>query len=276
MATAKEIQQEVLTMQEDLLRQANDILSKAKEKAKHSEGLKALGFIGAAQALDRAIDRAKWLDDLVDMYSFEYPGLKFIPQEVMDSVCRKYGLAIGHVSRYIGEVPEWALAQIAANKHHFDHVEIYDQAHYDAVREKELARRFELAEEAGIDTVTISEGALTALWSKTVGAHMGPGRQATYKLDNGKWICVYSRSGGQSDDYLPPSAGNIRVLDITLAAPRAEMRLAANEEVMENGEIRVVESQDPIVCKKVDGGFIVVAAWGEEGQDPRVFNTSSN
>jgi hypothetical protein len=58
-----------------------------------------------------------------------------------------------------------------------------------------------------------------------------------------------------------------------IAAPISDMEVRRNERV-ENG--RIVKVEDPIVCVEVSGGYVVLAAWGEEGQDPRVFNSNLN
>lgn len=67
----------------------------------------------------------------------------------------------------------------------------------------------------------------------------------------------------------------VQVSNLMIAAPIAEMDIRSNERVDENGRIQVV-TQDPIVCLEVEGGYIVLAAWGEEGQDPKVFNAENN
>jgi len=60
--------------------------------------------------------------------------------------------------------------------------------------------------------------------------------------------------------------------NLMIAAPSHEMIVHGNEEVV-NGRIKV---KDPIVCVEVPHGYVVIAAWGEEGQDPGVFNANTN
>jgi len=118
MITAQQIQLEVLTAQQALLREAQAILSNKSDIENHVSGLDELGFTGASLVITLKMQEAKRIYDLQDQYSFEYPGLKFIPEEALAEVCAKYGLARGHVSRYTGEVPAWALKQIKDNKRH--------------------------------------------------------------------------------------------------------------------------------------------------------------
>jgi hypothetical protein len=275
MATAKEIQTEVLTAQQELLQEAERIVRGKSTNEGHVNTLKELGFTGSANVLGEKMEKANELAELADMYSFEYPGLKFIPDQVMSEVCRKYGLGIGHVSRYMGEVPAWALAQIKANKHHLDTIEIFDERKYDQELERFKQERFKEAESQGLKEVSVAYGRLVQLWSQKDGHHEGPAGHSTYRFENGQWHFYSAGTGGYLKDYLPRTAGNVRVPDITIAAPRNEMRLDRNEQFDEDGNIFAV-SEDPIVCKKVKGGYIVLAAWGEEGSDPRVFNAGSN
>lgn len=75
----------------------------------------------------------------------------------------------------------------------------------------------------------------------------------------------------QSDKRPEPRFRN----NLMIAAPTHQMYLNTNEFRNANGQIdtRVL---DPIVCLQVKGGYIVLAAWDEEGKDPRVFNAQNN
>jgi hypothetical protein len=220
MITAKEIQTEVLSAQQALIREAQAILSNRSDIEDHVSGLNELGFTGASSVITHKMQEAKRIHDLQDQYSFEYPGLKFIPEEAMAKVCTKYGLARGHVSRYIGEVPAWALKQIKDNKRHIG-------------EESAEWRSFNMY------------GYL--FWSNPLTGETIEQRKS------------------------PPP---VKQSNLYIAAPKKDMRVKLNETVDVNGNIVAV--QDPIVYLKVNGGGIVLAAWGEEGQDPEVFNVTTN
>jgi hypothetical protein len=96
-----------------------------------------------------------------------------------------------------------------------------------------------------------------------------------------EWVLDYSfDSHKEATDYIDRrlAAGSKQVRrvetrsNLLIAAPAREMIVLRHEEVVE-GRIRV---KDPIVCVEVPHGYVVVAAWGEEGQDPGVFNANVN
>jgi len=224
--TAKQIQSEILTAQEALLDEANKILSDAADVPAYNERLRAMGFSGSAAVSEKKLADAKAVTDLQDMYSFEYPGLKFIPASAMSSICKKYGLAVGHVSMYTGTVPEWALKQIEANRRHISEENYW---------ERDLVF-FNYAYRDG-----------SSPWTNTV----------------------------TGDTVLSKDKPTDTTSNLFIAAPKADMAIPSRGEVQEDGTI-VFRTDDPIVCLSVKGGYIVLAAWGEEGSDPQVFNANNN
>lgn len=266
--TAKEIQSEILAKQENVLSIATKLMESKKQNQEHVAGLQELGFTGASSVLTRKMEEAKRIADLVDMYSFEYPGLKFIPSEVMAEVCNKYGLAIGHVSRYTGEVPEWALAQIKSNAHHINRTIpmrgrfLYSTHNHEKRTQKDVF----IFEDGTQDEVLVPDN------------DNATGRAALSARRTGE---SYEASEMQMIDFFM-SIGRSTVeapvkfrTNLMIAAPVKEMAIESNEQVV-NGDIVAIPTLDPIVCLEVKGGYIVLAAWGEEGQDPKVFNAESN
>lgn len=229
---AEQIQREMLSEQQRVLSQAASITAQAESKRDHAKRLLEMGFEGSADALFDQIEAAQKNESLTDQYSFEYPGLKFIPKEVMTEVCKKHGLIIGRVDRYTGEVPEWALRQIEANRRHITYTKRpWLPAQWQFIGMPEPGKRPE-----------------SILWRHPVTGQT-------------MW----------SKEFPAP----VSVSNLFIAAPRDQMRVLDGERVDENMTIQGIP-QDPIVCLSVDGGYIVLAAWGEEGQDPGVFNADNN
>lgn len=94
MITAKEIQQDMLDAQIELLEQANAEIESAKQEPKRIEDLKLLGFSLSASQIEFKLQQARELTYLESLHSIEYPSLKFIPDSVMSKVCQKYKLTM--------------------------------------------------------------------------------------------------------------------------------------------------------------------------------------
>jgi hypothetical protein len=254
-ATAKEIQTDILTSMEALISEANRLVQGKDETATHIAGLSELGFTGSATVLEMKAKAAKELHDLHDMYSFEFPGLKFIPKAAMVNVCNKYGLAIGHVSRYRGEVPGWALERIKANKRHIPDMQLFDADLYYKAMTAECQRRVDAGECGHLFS---HDGGYARHYGEDVGG-----------------TTQFMMGGRNVHGAFPESHGMRTVPALYIAAPVADMALKGNERVVD-GKIQTIPTKDPIVCLEVKGGYIVLAAWGEEGSDPEVFNAANN
>lgn len=64
--------------------------------------------------------------------------------------------------------------------------------------------------------------------------------------------------------------------NLMIAAPNEQMFVNWFEDRDASGRIGLRTNLDPIVSLQVEGGYIVLAAWDEEGKDPRVFNAENN
>lgn len=88
-------------------------------KADHSRGkrLAALGFTATPEAKAyqdnawRESDAKILADKLIDM-SVRFPNYKFIEKSVVTSLCKKYDLTFGEVSRYAGNIPDKNLSEM--------------------------------------------------------------------------------------------------------------------------------------------------------------------
>lgn len=244
-----------------------------------ARGMKEEG-VDFQKAVETKSAEAKELDNYRQMYAFEYPGLKFIPAKTMTEVCQKHNLTIGGVNRYTGEVPEWALKQIARNKHHFTYHDEFDQDHYMKVVNDEYDRKRQEAKASGFTgTVQVSFGDLVRLIQLTPNGKKGfrgPAMSWYASYKSGEMVYMGGGTGGNMETYIPRENGNVKTSNLMIAAPAHQMRMHQNEVRTAQGTIAEVRTLDPIVCLEVKGGYIVLAAWGEEGQDPRVFNSANN
>lgn len=107
---------------ERLLIEANSIIKEAETKdVDKVERLEKLGFKQVAQVtqIKPLLEKAKLSKEqteLVAYYSFNYPNNKFITEEQVKTICHKYNLVCGDVSRFKGFVPEKNLKEIESFK----------------------------------------------------------------------------------------------------------------------------------------------------------------
>lgn len=86
--------------------------------------LKALGFVNSKEVkeAEKEIERLneikkynetkKDLLNAIEYFSFKYPNYKFITEESVKKICKKYNLCYGSVNNYIGDVPDKNLKHI--------------------------------------------------------------------------------------------------------------------------------------------------------------------
>lgn len=106
---------EVYSAQDELLKEANRILTEphkySEERYEVLKKLSSLGFRNAEQVKefremeDRKREQEK-IKKTVEYFMQNYPNNKFITEDAVKTICKKYGLLLGQVSDYIAEIPE--------------------------------------------------------------------------------------------------------------------------------------------------------------------------
>lgn len=99
-----------------LLKEAKKILAEEKNVEK-GERLMSLGFNYAKSAQEAQQEKSKtgWFKEVaknIEYYQSHYPNNKFITEEVVAGICKKYGLLCGFAYWYVGEVPDKNLSEI--------------------------------------------------------------------------------------------------------------------------------------------------------------------
>lgn len=236
-ASAQTIQNDIRDRQNALVREARALLAAPEaEENVRVERLQRLGFTGVPEVTaenNRTLRKAQLTERLEkeEAYAMQYPGFRFVSADVMNDVCTKYGLVIGEVYRFTGEVPSWAL---------------------------------DVIERSGL----VQSGFIVYYrdWMRAINRRVS-----------------WHQSKEQAEEKLKELATNRLVPEVLhigaapknellIAAPKKMMRVNADEEVRNH---RIVK-RDPIVMIEVPGGFVVLAAWDEEGRDPRILNASNN
>lgn len=89
-----------------------------------SKRLSALGFTSAKEVKDAETENLRLanlqlenekktsLVEAINYFSFKYPQYKFITEESVKVICKKYNLVYGEISNYIGVVPDEHLKKI--------------------------------------------------------------------------------------------------------------------------------------------------------------------
>lgn len=246
--TAEVIQRELVDRSDELITEARALLEQVTAPTERMTRLVRLGFTSAPEVeeqreIDAKFSEHKAIAALYDKYALKYPSLKFIDEATMEAVCKKYGLLLGNLSHYIGKVPDWVLDRI---------------------------------EQCGVNVFMYEfvgyKSAATKMWIRNNRQPFHPEAVNTNGMFNTRDEAQKAVDATKEGEY----AGGFVVEHnlMCIAAPKAEMRLQSNERV--DGHRIVRTHEDPIISIRVEGGYCVIAAWGEEGSDPQVFSVANN
>lgn len=109
-----QIYKDVYSAQELLLQEAKSILEKAvdmnQEKYVLLEEMNRLGFANAEEVkafteYKQKMQKQKDISEAIKYYKETYPFNKFINEESVNVICKKYGLVLSTVDNYIAEIP---------------------------------------------------------------------------------------------------------------------------------------------------------------------------
>ncbi len=222
--------------------------------------LKALGFtntkeVKAAETeilrldqLKKQNEEKKSLTDAINYFSVAYPIYKFITEDSVKKICKKYGLIYGAIDKYIGTVPEKNLKQIETfSVHENDECHVYRQDYTDwngSVRE-------------------VSKKYLT--------------KTEREKMNEGK---------GNNHHYmmLHYTHNNVSEIDmkclLEICAPPKDFDMRGME--VKDFHLKSLPPApiDPVVLKPVIFNatkyYLIITAWGDEASDEMVVNNINN
>ena len=233
-----------------------DILDKA-------ERLKKLGF-GNTQEVSEAnkeSDRLseikninyqrKKLSEAIEYFSTKYPMYKFITEESVRKICKKYGLIFGSVEYYKGTVPDKNLENI--EKFTIDQEDVL--YHQDKTSHK-LRASYKLIEHLLIKIN--EEHSFEQRLSE---------KQGDIPIPSDRLIDLERR------------LNSIKKAPLEIAAPAKDFDLNKRQ-VVNHQIVEKMEIPDPIVLQPVmydnTKYYLVVDAWGEESTDELVVNQKFN
>lgn len=203
-----------------------------------SEALKSLGFI-ASKDIRTAdlVDVQKQQASLVTYYAQRYPFNKFITSQQVEAICGKYNLVCGPVSIYMGDVPDEKLKQISAFK-----LRSEDRV---VCIERKIWKRgpYEETEE--------SPNLIVRLILKLFGYCPG-------------WVIP----------FFTAYHWRKTTKSLMICAPMNEMEMSVSPWTRQSRILQHIP--DPVVLQPVKGGYLIVAAWGDEASDENVVNEKMN
>lgn len=216
--------------------------------------LKKLGFsetqemVEAKKEIDRLesvrlenISKEK-LAKVINYFSVKYPHYKFITEESVKSICQKYGLIYGPVSKYTGTVPDENLTQMEEFK-----ISPNDTCYIQTIR---------------------SSGAFsTSITTEYI-------NEQKYMQRRDEWF-------SNSNRFDSRESKTWEICPLEIVAPEKDFKMTPNFEVKDFQvveKVRVIP--DPIVLQPVVYGnekyYLIVTAWGEEASDVNVVNEKMN
>lgn len=220
-----------------------------------ADRLKALGFSAVPEVTEldlktRTKEISEYMMKLISDYRIQYPLNKFISMESVRAICKKYGLVFGDVNLFKGFVPDKNLTELE----NFRKKYVFGTAYHLKTREDSGVR---------IDTI-IAPGDLN---SDSSGYLMSVDRKTRLHL-SGMGSYMYTHFAGRSISGTPQEMG------LQIAGPAKDFNMNSKDLV----DYQLVNKPiaDPVILQPVQGGFLIVTAWGDEASDPLVVNQINN
>lgn len=192
---------------------------------------------------------------IIMKYMVEYPLNKFIDETTVAAICNKYNLAKAPISRYKGFVPEKKLADIESFK----------------VNKTDLpANGIRVTECWGIGLASILTKKVNARRvHKILGMQQIPSDSKLWRFRN----CLITPKGNVWCDEMEV----INKSEMCICAPAKDFDLKG---LVKNKKsffsTQKMTFPDPVVLQPVNGGYLIVTAWGDEASDENVVNSINN
>lgn len=245
-----EIHHEFEIASEKLLEEANNIINtQPKINESKINILKSLGFnqVKEVQESSEILNKtamSKKQIEAVRYFQQNYPFNKFITEEQVKTICHKYNLVCGDVSRFKGFVPEKNVKEISNFK----------------IKDKDIIVTGTLW---GGNTLgeKISHSISFNLFQKLLSKKLikGEGGGNLDQDDNwcdGKYV-------NSNFDYFD----RISKATLQICAPVKDMDISGLE-LKEGYKLEKKFIPDPIVLQPVNGGYLILTMWADESFDP--------
>jgi hypothetical protein len=291
--------------EEELLQEAQAILDRAKsdEAVEYADRLARMGFTGSKPVRLLSKEEQAKAEELL-FYKTRYeriaPQYRFITEEKLLSICKKYGLVVGASERYRGDIPITNQEDIISFKIlDQSFLEVSDESYRDAVHITKLGERMHpkdmgtdhientidyyrrrgSAGFVGLDTEIVS-----SIRAMVTELHLrGESKSANYHKM--LWIDRSNLSRKLVERIFTPIkttyfyvAADVDSFDTKGTDLKNNILVEQNnnKELAEAIKAELFREYDPIVLAKVQGGYLIVTAWGLEASDPDVVEPTRN
>lgn len=238
----EKIHNEFATASEKLYNEAISLIQKMGVPNEDKiERLKKLGFIQSNEVTgsEKVIAKKKEAETLKNVITYfhdRYPLYKFITEDSILKICKKYDLIYGEAAKYIGFVPEKNLKEMESFE-----VDPEDMLYHNTTQWRD-------------STYTYAQGIDNTKRALIMSTGKQPSDTAVIKHFN--------------ETYAPETKFNI-------VAPKEDFNISSREEI-KNHKIVAKPIPDPVVLFPVNKGYLIITAWGPEASDPLVVNEKSN
>lgn len=254
----QDIHNEFFTAGDNLLSEAKSLLLELENKdVSKGKRLAALGFTKTREAMiaiqtDNKLAITKEIGELVVYYQRNYPNNKFITEDQVKLICKKYGLVLGEISAYKGFVPETKIDLIENFKLKKDDKEVIELVNT-CVQHISLG----YFDKKNVDKYD----------SYLLAAEVNMPTDPFLKSIKDKALLL-----GIKEDHIYIQRGN-RSGSLKICAPLKDMELSSRQQVV---DYKIIDVPDPVVLQPVKCGYLIVCAWGDEASDEIIVNQTMN
>lgn len=308
----QEIHSSFTNAEADLLAEAKEILESAdnEEKRERADQLARMGFTNAKPVEKMSKEnqeRAKTLLHLKSRYDRIAPQYKFLTERKLIEICEKYGIVVGSAERYTGDIPE-------ENQEDLFNFKVLDKSFLEIADDDYRDARHNPRNGAPVHPKEMSTGhifnTIKLYQRKLAGDHHRGQYMSRSDVSNfpvaafRAMITELTLRGDTStvndlkESYHFTPLSNSQVEELFTPYKTTYFYVAAdvdsfntqgvtlennmlveqnnNKELEESIKDSLFREYDPIVLAKVQGGYLVVTAWGDEADDPDVIEPTRN
>lgn len=226
-----------------LLAEANQILNTVGEvRIEKAKRLKSLGFVNSVDVQEwEKVKVTDYIAKTINEYNMIYPNNKFITEEQVELICKKYNLMCAPISFYKGFVPESKVSDIERFMIH--------RVHRRDLACKNIKFMYEYTQQE--EKSALKKKYKDGIYPVPVNSYIEDIRIESYDLIDNQSMMI--------------------------CAPKKDFNLKWYQKMTRFFQsVKRVEIPDPVVLQPCKGGYLIVTAWGDEASDEIVVNQNHN